>query len=198
MQTNQKAYLKSWLEQESYIETDITLPQNTMRAVKDIKDICNGGLGTARSIDTFFAIIKHSEVDRHSNYREDFWRQHLELGHIFQSWLILAPKAAHIAQHTLNVRPQQYATIEKSRKVDDAHAILLSRLSNIIVAEWSHTGKCRFWHQSSKHCPKLFQKNYSRNELIEYADHIQQHYFSAKGLWQKDANKWLAANMNLT
>ena len=194
-QTMKQGHLKNWLQnQEPPLYPSICSPNQLIQTAKDIKSVCSGQLGTSRSIDVFFKIIQQSQLDRHGVYRETFWKKYLEAGYINQSWLILAPKAAQLAIDSLGVKKHQFATIQKNRKIDEKHAVLLMRLNHIVIAEWSHTGKCRFWAQGTLKAPKLFQKSYVREQLIDYADHVQQHYFSAKGLWQKDAHTWLQDN----
>ena len=139
----------------------------------------------------FFDFIEHHTLDQHSQYRREFWQECLKAQHITQSWLILASPHPTLPSH-------QYANLAKSKRVDDTHAVLLMRVRNLIVAEWSHTGKCRFWHALNPHAPIMFAKTYTRETLVNGADYIQQHYFSAKGLWQKDAKRWLKEHADVS
>lgn len=160
-------------------------------AIKHLPVLCSGRLTTEQSLETFFKLLYLSDIDRQASYRLKFWQTYLHAGLIHQAWIILAQEAEKIATSQLNLKKHQFARLAKNRRVDDVHAVLLMRVGELVIAEWSHAGKCRFWHQQNPHVPIFFKRLYKRDELIDYADYIQQHYFSAKGLWQKDAALWM-------
>ena len=191
-------HLRSYLEQLAPLS--LSLPDPPARLIQgalDIKNICSGHLATSRAIECFFRLLHLAELDQHSLHREQFWKSYLEAGFIAQSWLILAPVAANLALQQLGLKEQQFGRLEKSRRIDEKHAVLLMRLDRLLIAEWSHVGKCRFWYQNSLHAPQLFKPSYSREELTDFADYIQQHYFSGKGLWQKDAAAWISSKAQI-
>ena len=165
--------------------------------VKDIKNIASGFLGTTRTIQTFFKILSLSEIGRDDCYRENFWKQYLDAGYIKQSWFILAPRMEAIACKELNIKPYQFGSLIPDQQPDIEHGVLLMRLDHLIVAEWSHANSSRFWYQHSVHSPRLFKANYRKDELIDNPDYLQQHYFAAKGLWQKEAAAWMSAKVHV-
>ena len=168
-------------------------PKRLMNALDEVRFVCSGFMELSKTITYFFKIIRESGIDQHSMYRETFWKKYLDAGFISQGWLILAPKAEEFATKKLGVRRWQFGSLHKTRRIDPFHAVLLMRLDHLVIAEWGHSGKCRIWLQSNLRAPALFQPCYGRSELTDYPDLIQQHYFSAKGLWQKDLAAWMRA-----
>ena len=187
-------YCKELLQSDPGLNlSPVTLPNQMVKAFHEIRSLCSGFLGNTQTIQYFFKMLGHSGIDKHSVYRERFWRKYLDAGFISQSWLILAPGAEKTATKELNLKPWQYGRLHKTRRVDTHHMVLLMRLDHLLIAEWSHIGKCRIWYQSNLNAPSLFRKLYSKNQLADYSDHIQQHYFASKGLWQKDLAAWMSA-----
>ena len=166
-------------------------PLQMEKAVSRIALLSSGRLSTEKSIETFFRLLPIINADQHSQFRLEFWQPYLKNQLIHQAWIILAPKAEEISRAQLGVRPYQFGRLGKHRRVDENHAVLLMRVDQLVIAEWSHTGKCRFWRQQNPHAPSFFQSRYQRADLIDFADHVQQHYFSTKGYWQKDAAAWM-------
>ena len=196
--TQQRYYLKESLGSHRPLQLEPpTHPSQLFNAVKDLRSICAGYLGTDRTIACFFKLLNLCGLDKHSVYRERFWRAYLRSGYINQAWMVLAPNAETIAVHDLGIKPYQFGQLHKCRRIDEKHVVLMMRLDNLLIAEWSHIGKCRFWFQNNLKAPSLFRRSYKREQLIDYADYIQQHYFSAKGLWQKDAAAWMSAKAHI-
>ena len=196
--TNQRFYLKESLEKPHSLHLEVPVPPlHLFNAVKDLKSICAGYLGTERTIASFFKLLHLCGIDKHSIYRERFWKGYLKSGYINQAWLILAPMAEKFAANELGIKAYQYGKLHKCRRIDEKHVVLLMRLDHLLIAEWSHVGKCRFWFNNNLNVPSLFKKNYRREQLIDFADYIQQHYFSSKGLWQKDAAAWMSAKAHI-
>jgi len=199
---NQRAepvfYCKEQLpSKSSFFLSPLPQPAHLVRAYSEVRSICAGHLGTSQTIRFFFQILNRTGIDKHALFREKFWRRYLEAGFITQSWLILAPGAEETARKELSINPWQYGKIHKTRRVDAKHAVLLMRLDHLVIAEWSHVGKCRAWFHGNLNAPRLFRSVYSRGELTDYSDYIQQHYFSAKGLWQKDLSSWMSARAQI-
>ena len=68
---------------------------------------------------------------------------------------------------------------------DTKHAVLILRIGNIIIADFSHNGKCRIWNSSDNLAPKSYEKYYNRSDFTgskAEAEHI--HSNSRDYLWQ--------------
>lgn len=158
----------------------------------ELEYLCTGRPKPREVIQAFFHLINSAGVDKHSEFRKVFWRKYLENGHISNAWLVLTQSMAKKALLELELNEYDFGILQKHRRVDDNHCVLLMQIKDYLIAEWSHIGKCRIWHIENPYAPQQFSSNYTREELTDYADHIQQHYFSQKGLWQNHLDQWLA------
>ncbi len=161
------------------------------QAVLELPKICKGYLPIRSTLELFFNLFKASGSDASTEHRLSFWLNYLERGLITDTWLVLGPRLAQIVKEQ-GLKDYQYACLDKLIRDEEEQGILLLGFRKVVVADWSHTGKCRFWLRSNEKCPRLFLPTYTRNQIYLAADYVQQHYFSAQGLWQKDAAGWLA------
>jgi hypothetical protein len=44
-------------------------------------------------------------------------------------------------------------------------SVLLMRLGDLVIAEWSHSGAMRFWKSGSKDAPEFHLKEYNASDL---------------------------------
>jgi hypothetical protein len=186
---NEKAHFKSSLLQ-AHPETFAWEHQHSL-----LQLVYPQAPSTEETIKVFFELLKAIHLDTWS-YRKQFWLQYFEKGLISSAHLILAESLQELAQRNFQLQPSSYGFFHKDRHILPNQGVLLMRLHHVIVAEWSHIGKCRMWLQEQDSAPKLFQKAYSYHELIDYPTKVQQHYFSKAGLWQRDLGKWLDAKLS--
>lgn len=159
-----------------------------IEAIEKIAQSCNKKNNHFSLISHFFSYLTESKIDEHSFYRMEFWKKLLNENRIEQAWIILAPSAENYMIEKYHLKFSQFGRLLKSKRIEDSHGVLLLRVSGWIIAEWSHIGKCRLWRQTNPKAPEFFKDKYTKNELTDLADKVQQHYFSKKGLWQKDLN----------
>ncbi len=166
-------------------------PQHLSRASLKVPLITRCSLVAEKTFSLFFELIDRLQLENHSKGRREFWSSYLESGAILTTWLALAPDMQKFVEKKLHTKPTQYSQLHKDRRVEVNHAVLLMRLPGLIVAEWSHLGKCHFWLASNKEAPSFYKNIYQKEELTSYPDYIQQHYYSSNGSWQKSAATWL-------
>ena len=147
-------------------------------------------LTTDQTLPLFFQLVASLPQCSHAQDRLDFWQKYLEKNLILQTWFCLTVPLIEQGRELFppNFR---FAVLEKTHRVSELHGVLLLRFQNFMVAEWSHLGKCRFWLHSNLNAPRLFRWHYTRDELLQYPNYIQQHYFSDLGRWQKNADQWI-------
>lgn len=168
-------------------------------ALADLKSVCAGYWGTGKTLQAFFRYLQLAGVDPLYHYREKFWQAYFQTGYIIRTWLVLASSAEEFFQREFKLQHYQYGRLLESRGGggDPSHAILILRLERLVVAEWSHGRGSFYWLQNHLHLPSLFHSEYQASELSRYAAYAQKHYFSAKGLWQKDASAWMSAKAHI-
>ena len=117
-------------------------------------------------LDLFIKIIESTAVDRQFKPRKAFWLKYFEKNAISDVTLILASdanKTARKMQRDLdNGEYMQWATLNGTSA---NQSVLLMRLGDLTIAEWSHSGAMRFWKNDTKSTPPFHSKEYLGSEL---------------------------------
>ncbi|KMV29898.1 hypothetical protein AB733_15525 [Photobacterium swingsii] len=134
----------------------------------------------------FFNLLSHvaktdSMADKHWKYRKRFWNAYLKNGHIQEAWVALGPRAYAEANNFLQGGRNTYAKLSGAQS---RHSALIMVVNGVLITEWSHSGSFRLWDSSNKR-PKLYQKSYHRESLVNWADHTGAHSGSESGTWQR-------------
>ncbi len=72
------------------------------------------------------------------------------------------------------------------------HSVLLLKFKGgLVVAEWSHNGKGRFWLPGNKNAPQFYKSKYYRREVVDNCDFEFIHVYGEKYSWQRKVSKWI-------
>jgi hypothetical protein len=168
---------------------DPRFPENKLawRNVRpDLKQIFIKWL-LASDLNLFFHIIEQTSDFRWRERRE-FWFKYLEKGYIDQTWPVLGVDAAFYANKSK--QNSSFATLSGGSR---NQSVLLIKIKQLIIAEWSHNGACRIWFDKAPVAPVFFKTNYRRDHLmidpIEWIPHITR--------WQEKVSKTIYSYTNI-
>ena len=130
------------------------------------------------TLDDFTKVIDATADARHWSERKPFWMQYYEMGAISDAWVAFGPKAVSRADKLEKHYAQLMNATEKT------HSALIMRIHDLIIVEWSHNGRCRFFSKKSgSWAPELYAKKYNFQELHARSDHPEG-YMSHMERWQ--------------
>ncbi|RIJ22071.1 hypothetical protein D1224_10890 [Henriciella barbarensis] len=142
---------------------------------------------TDAAMRTFFRAIA-STTERRDQWdeRERFWLGYLEAGHISDAWFALGPRAKEDIRKIIAASGERvdFATLNTGGGSDASHSSLLMKLGDLVIAEWSHNGACRFWGSEHPQAPKFFGKTYETRRLKAMADGGSFFHISHMSNWQ--------------
>jgi hypothetical protein len=139
----------------------------------------------AGSLEDFFRVLDETAQDSHWKYRKAFWSAYLRREVIADAWVVLGPAAATIVRKEFE-SPAGAAKLRMGDGTQSSHSVLLMRIGNLTIAEWSHNGKCRIWKEGNRKAPKLYETEYHRRHLIDGCNWEKSHMGSEDGRWQGD------------
>ena len=149
-------------------------------------------------LELFIGIIERTAEDRQFRPRKAFWLKYFEKGVISDLTLVLASDAngyaLKIRGQTDNAEYMQWANLKRALP---NQSVLLMRLGDLIIAEWSHSGAMQFWKADNKTAPEFHQREYFSSALRngslkikvgnEFRDALI-HYENAQWMkWARDA-----------
>lgn len=147
----------------------------------------------AASLETFFALISETNDDPQWRYRRAFWRaclRSMPRDRPAEVWVVLGPGMAARAQAVKDLA-RAHGTMEASGQFGE-QAVLLLRLGNIVLSEWSNVGPVRAWQVDDPRCPALYRARYDARDLrarcLDFPDHPilgRGGAFDGKGLWHR-------------
>ena len=115
----------------------------------------------------FIAVIDETGVDDQWEARRDFWLQYFEIGAVSDVRAIFATEADRAARR-IRARPgNRGMTWAKLGQAQPNQSVLLIQIGPLRIAEWSHSGRVRFWLPQTRPQPWMNAVDYIGPELRE-------------------------------
>jgi hypothetical protein len=140
-------------------------------------------------LDIVGAVLETPEDRNMWAYRRPFWMSYLLGGNgrytIEEAWIALGPEAESRARRIArDSGDQSFLDFGIQTVRHRTHSALLVRIGDWIVVDWSHNGKCQFWHSRDVDAPRLYQRRYGSE--IYSALEQRSHAGSRSYHWQKE------------
>jgi hypothetical protein len=142
------------------------------------------------TLEDFFRLVSESaggndrDADRQWPYRRAFWEAYLDGGHIVDAWVVLGEYVQRDAQRVFGNQGIGYGKLLRGYNVKHYHAVLILKIGDLVITEWSHMGKYRVWHDDNRNAPKFYLPEYTRNDLVTQPDFDGSHMGADYGKWQ--------------
>jgi hypothetical protein len=112
-------------------------------------------------LDLFIEIIEQTAVDRQFAPRKSFWLKYFEADLVLDVTLVLASDADKIARKVQQRMDRaEYMQWSALNGALSDQSVLLMRIGDLVIAEWSHSGAIRFWDVDSHGAPKFHRRSY--------------------------------------
>lgn len=144
----------------------------------------------ADALDLFLQVVSETADLDHWSFRRPFWESYIRLGLVDEAWVAFGAQAAAIARRTKAAGRRHHGRLKGASKT---HSVLLLRIGDITIAEWSHSGTCRAWLGTSRWTPDLYNAEYEAGDLRAGADFKKRHAGSEGGHWQNAVESWIRA-----
>jgi hypothetical protein len=138
------------------------------------------------ALDTFFEILDRTALDRQWRARKAFWAAYLKEDLISDAWLALGPAANVLAARTSELSGGSWGALQGASA---NQSVLLLKIRNITIMEWSHEGAARMWLDGNKNAPILYKRAYSAYRLRAVADERIVHDQNLR--WRIQTAKWI-------
>ncbi len=165
---------------------------------KDATAVMLGWL-TEQSLELFLNIVdrvanRDEDAKRMWRMRGKFWRAYLRNRFIDEAWVVLGDngiKEAQRIQLATDAGPGKTLSYAKLTSSTDKknHIVLLMRIDNLIVVDWSHNGRCHIWDGDNTRRPRMYQKQYGGPDLTSGSDAAYTHY--AGGSWREEVVRYI-------
>ena len=114
------------------------------------------------SIELFFKIIAEHAPDAQFKPRRQLWQSYFDQEYVSDAWVILGSAASRTAKQMK--KSDENAVGLRWSKLTGAQpdqSVLLMKIGDLVVAEWSHSGKFRAWDGDSSSKPEFYKPEYT-------------------------------------
>ena len=154
---------------------------------------------TKQAMGLLLEVLNRTADDAHWEARNEFWGYYLDNDLVEEAWVVFGPDAYRHAKDLVvshpDFNPGTFGTFRRGGgQVMANHSVLLMRIDNVVIAEWTHNGRVRLWEQSTTTRPAFYRQTYFADELrgsgIKYQsseEHTHDHY----GHWKGKVDKFI-------
>lgn len=139
----------------------------------------------AGSLEDFFLVLDRTADRHHWLYRKAFWSSYLQKDLIDAAWIVLGRDARSVVRRNLQDSENDAGELRIGEGAMANHSVLLMRIGDLTIAEWSHSGRCRIWFHGNRSAPSLYEPIYRRRQLVDGCDWEKSHMGSERGTWQE-------------
>lgn len=178
---------------------DPRVDRSSWRVVpEDLRNIFNRWL-TQQSFELLIEIVRESNDTTQWQEREKFWTPYIEAGFITDAWVVLGSHGARVAAKLVkrgDLKSNAVYGLLRSGDVDSAHSMILLKIGNWLISEWTHSGKLRFYNNlTNKNSPKLYERFYHASAIR--VDSATDNFITHHSGWQQIARQFLANNVGV-
>jgi len=138
------------------------------------------------SLDQFLAVVDQTAPGHQWEHRRAFWSAYIDRDFVSDSWVAFAPNGAARARQLARERDDTgMLSFGALRGASADQAVLLLRIGDLIVADWSHNGSLRIWRNADPQAPKVHEheQRYQATELRTECAYSKRHVPG----WQQSA-----------
>ncbi|WP_227657754.1 EH signature domain-containing protein, partial [Candidatus Magnetaquicoccus inordinatus] len=152
---------------------------------------------TRASLEQFLDVVDLTAQSHMWAARRKFWSAYYEHKFMLEAWVAFARDGSNFAKR-LAAEKENPAIgsfgVLASGGVLKNHAVLIMQIGDLVVADWSHNGKCHIWLPGNENVPKLYRHTYHRDELVNGSDFNKVH----NGDWQNDVHAFIRRYTGIT
>lgn len=164
----------------------------------DLIQVLNRWL-TKQAMGLLLEVLNRTADEHHWDSRNEFWSFYLENDYVAEAWVIFGPEPHRHAKDLVITNPDFSAgTFGEFKRgggqVQANHSVLLMRIDNVVIAEWTHNGRVRLWDHGSKTCPPFYRQHYFADILRgSGVKHCAQEEFNHDqyGHWKDKVDKFI-------
>jgi hypothetical protein len=151
-------------------------PARWQSAKGETRDLIRRWLDEA-TFEAFFQLIEEYSPEEQFQYRKAFWSAYLERGLIDRLWIALGGTIHSSARSVAELR----GSFGRLKGAGGTDAVLMMRVGNVVLCEWSRIGKLRAWKADWRGCPRLDEFEYTADLFRTKGLNFPKAYLRYKG-----------------
>jgi len=150
---------------------------------------------TQQSFELLMKVLKRSNNTGQWKERAVFWGHYLDNEFVSDAWIVLGPDANYYAEKLIEEgeikSKSSYGVLSAASysPVQAIHSVILLKIGELVVSEWTHEGKVRFYRTSNPKKQVFYKESYSSANLR--SDDAPDYYKRHQGNWQLDVENYI-------
>jgi hypothetical protein len=116
----------------------------------------------AQSLDLMLQVLSASNDTGQWKERAEFWRDYIEIDVVTDAWVVFGRSAYQSAMKMVEEGDLAKGGFGRLHGggAQPMHSVLLIRIGDLVISEWTHSGKVRFFDVGGAHTPAFYQLTY--------------------------------------
>lgn len=154
---------------------------------------------TKQAMGLLLEVLNRTADAHHWESRNEFWGFYLDNDYVEEAWVVFGPEpsrhAHDLVMSNTDFSAGTYGGFKRGGgQLQANHSVLLMRIDNVVIAEWTHNGRVRLWDRSSATTPPFYRQSYFADVLRGTGiKHEPQAEFThdAPGRWKEKVDKFI-------
>ncbi len=137
-----------------------------VRVSEELKSVLFQWL-VSQSLDLMLEVLSASNDTGHWRERKPFWKTYIDAGVVDEAWVVFGSQAywkAKQMEREEKIPKGGYGQISGGSSQRN-HSVLLLRMGDFIISEWTHDGKVRCFNIADNRAPKLYRPEYNADKI---------------------------------
>lgn len=117
------------------------------------------------TLNLFIEVISRTAVDRMFKQRRAFWLRYFEANLVTDFHVAFGSEAAVVARSIRAGKGSAIRWGQLRRTQESNQSVLLMKIGDLTIVEWSHNGSMRFWRSNTRGKPRLHASIYEGPDL---------------------------------
>jgi hypothetical protein len=144
------------------------------------------------SLEQFLQVVDKTAPGHQWDYRRAFWAAYIDGQFVRDAWVAFGAMgqayATRLAQDTSDRNMSRFGRLNRSH--EGTQAVLLLRIGDLVIGDWSHNGALRIWRSDNPAAPSFYRRDYEAAELRRNSDFSRVHSYPP-GAWQADTAQFI-------
>jgi len=123
---------------------------------------------TEQSFDILLQVVRETNDTQMWNDRYAFWRPYIDQGFVTEAWVALGRDGERVARGMVRQQlipsTQSYGVITRGQ-IQPHHSMIIIRMGDFLMTEWTHDGKFRIYGPQSQRAPSMYKQAYDADRL---------------------------------
>ncbi|MDC1341382.1 EH signature domain-containing protein [Oceanospirillaceae bacterium] len=145
----------------------------------------------AQSLDLMLQVLSASNDTGHWKDRAKFWRGYIKQDVVTDAWVVFGRDASQVARRMVDDEEITKGGFGKLHGggAQSMHSVLLMRIGDLVISEWTHDGKVRFFSHGRSNTPAFYMPIYHPH-LVRDDRYVKKAY-AHHASWKRQVSQFI-------